>query len=73
RRPGLRPRRWTPGGTPVRCDFNRQPTPPTSIASTQVDARRNAREVRFQSPTGVADQHRVHAGGPTRRDFNRYG
>jgi hypothetical protein len=27
RRPRSRPRRWTPGGTPIRCDFNRRPPP----------------------------------------------
>jgi hypothetical protein len=64
RRTGRRPRRWTPGGTPARRDFNRQPfsgaparrdfqSPAlqrTGAASTKVDARRHAPTARCQSP-----------------------
>ena len=86
-RPASRPRRWTPGGTPIRRDFNRSRPPGGQ------PARRNAHQARFQSlsPARVRiELCSVHmntagrstrsaprprrwtpGGTPIRRDFNR--
>jgi hypothetical protein len=65
-----RPRRWTPGGTPARRDFNRQPLPPTPATHLLLQLKsllegwhltRTERRPRRWTPGGT----------PARRDFNR--
>jgi hypothetical protein len=67
-RTGQRPRRWTPGGTPARRDFQSPAPPPAerphgAISNRQPLPRRNARAARFPiaSPSP--------GGTPARRDF----
>jgi hypothetical protein len=77
-RTGMRPRRRTPGGTPARRDFNRQPRsgqgsvheggrpaerPHGAISNRQPLPRRNARTARFPIASPSP------GGTPARRDF----
>jgi hypothetical protein len=63
RRTGRRPRRWTPGGTPPRRDFNRQPF--SGRSSVHEGGRPAAR------PHGAIFNRQPFSGTPARRDFNR--
>jgi hypothetical protein len=75
RRTEQRPRRWTPGGTPARRDFQSPALQRTGAASTKVDARRHALRRDFQSPALQRTEQRPRrwtpGGTPARRDFNR--